>query len=87
MYYKECLNVIQRDDICQKTDLKQVRIVHFLDISLDRTTTDIDRKDTNPGQYVSFTSYEPWPRKVAWARALFHRASRICDNDSLFRYQ
>ena len=33
------------------------------DISLDRTTTDIYRKDTNTGQYVSFTSYEPWPRK------------------------
>ena len=30
------------------------------DISLDRTTTDIYRKDTNTDQYVSFTSYEPW---------------------------
>ena len=58
-----------------------------MDISLDRTSTDIYRKDTNTGQYVSFTSYEPWPRKIAWARALFHRASRICDNDSLFQKQ
>ena len=57
------------------------------DISLDRTTTDIYRKDTNTDQYVSFTSYEPWPRKIAWARALFHRTSSICDNDSLFQKQ
>ena len=57
------------------------------DISLDRTTTDIYRKDTNTDQYVSFTGYEPWPRKIAWARALFHRTSSICDNDSLFQKQ
>ena len=30
-------------------------------------------------------SYEHWLRKIAWARALFHRASRICDTDSLFQ--
>ena len=35
--------------------------VYFFDISLDRTTTDIYRKDKNTGQYVSFSSYEPWP--------------------------
>lgn len=57
------------------------------DISLDRTTTDIYREDKNTDQYVSFTSYEPWPRKIAWARALFHRPSHICDNDSLFQKQ
>ena len=57
------------------------------DISLDRTTTDIYRKDTNTDQYVSFTSYEPWPRKIAWATGLFHRTSRICDSDSLFQKQ
>ena len=43
--------------------------VHFLDISLDRTSTDIYRKDTNTRQYVSFSSFKPWPRKIAWARA------------------
>ena len=52
-----------------------------------RTSTDIYRKDTNTGQYASFTSYEPWPRKIAWARALFHRTSRICDNNSPFQRQ
>ena len=57
------------------------------DISLDRTTTDIYREDTNTDQYVSFTSYEPWPRKIAWATGLFHRTSRICDSDSLFQKQ
>ena len=57
------------------------------DISLDRTTTDIYRKDTNTDQYVSFTSYEAWPRKIASARALFHRTSRIRDNDSQFQKQ
>ena len=57
------------------------------DISLDRTTTDIYREDTNTDQYVSFTSYEPWPHKIAWATGLFHRTSRICDSDSLFQKQ
>ena len=41
--------------------------VHFLDIAIERTTTDVYYKDTNTGQYVSFDSFEPWWRKTAWA--------------------
>ena len=74
-------------NLCFMIDKFEDDNVHFLDISLDRTTSDIYRKDTNTGQYVSFTSDKPWPRKIVWARALFHRASRICNNDSLFQKQ
>jgi len=62
-------------------------MVHFLDISLKRTSIDIYRKHTNTGQYVLFCSHERWPREIAWVRALLHQASRICEMDSLFQKQ
>ena len=57
--------------------------VHFLDIKIDRNKTDIYRKDTHTGQYVHFTSFEPWYRKTAWAKCLIERTERICSNKQL----
>ena len=57
--------------------------VHFLDIKIDRNKTDIYRKDTHTGQYVHFTSFEPWYRKTAWAKCLIERAELICSNKQL----
>ena len=48
--------------------------VHFLDIKIDRNKTDIYRKDSHTGQYVHFTSFEPWYRKTAWAKCLIEHA-------------
>jgi len=62
-------------------------MVHFLDISLKRTSIDIYRKHTNAGQYILFSSHERWPRKIALVRALLHRASRIREIDTLFQKQ
>jgi len=62
-------------------------MVHFLDMSLKRTSTDIYRKHTNTGQNVLFSSHERWPCKIAWARALLHQASSICEIGSLFQKQ
>ena len=37
--------------------------VHFLDIKIDRNKTDAHLKETHTGQYVHFSSFEPWYRK------------------------
>jgi len=62
-------------------------MIHFLDISLTRTSFDIYRNHTNTGQNVLFSSHERGLRKIAWVRALLHQASRICEIDSLFQEQ
>ena len=41
-------------------------IVHFLDIKIDGNKTDVYCKETHTGQYVHFSSFEPWFRKKAW---------------------
>ena len=63
--------------------------VHFLDLTIDTNTGDIDvySKPTNTGQYSHYNSFSPWNYKVAWARALFNRAKRICSTSALFRAQ
>ena len=63
--------------------------VHFLDLTIDTSNGDIDvySKPTNTGQYSHYRSFSPWNYKVAWARALFNRAKRICSNSTLFRSQ
>ena len=61
--------------------------VHFLDIKVDKNHTDIYYKDTHTGQYTSFYSQRPWPLKNAWAKALFHRANKICSSKQAFQQQ
>ena len=61
--------------------------VHFLDIKIDKTKTDIYRKDTHTGQYVHFTSFQPWYHKTAWVKSLVELAERICSNKHLFEKQ
>ena len=34
--------------------------VHFLDLALVKTLSDVYRKDTKLGQYILFDSYKPW---------------------------
>ena len=58
-----------------------------MDIKIDKTKTDIYRKDTHIGQYVHFTSFEPWYRKTAWVKSLVEGAERICRNKHLFEKQ
>ena len=48
---------------------------------------DVYSKPTNTGQYAHYSSYVPWNYRVAWARALFNRAKRICSTSALFRAQ
>ena len=56
--------------------------VHFLDITNDKTTTDIYRKSTNTSQYVPFESFEPWWRKTAWVRTLRSRIPHLFHSEA-----
>ena len=60
---------------------------HFLDIRIRENTRDIYYKDTHTGQYTHFSSYSPWCFKVAWIKALYSRAEKICSNKELFQGQ
>ncbi len=59
-------------------------VIHFLDIKI---SVDIYRKDTHTGQYTYFSSFEPFSRKTAWVKSLFHRAYMICGTKELFDKQ
>ena len=61
--------------------------VHFLDISINNTETDLFYKETHTGQYCHYSSQTPWRLKTAWAKALFHRAEKICSSSSAFKKQ
>ena len=54
--------------------------IHFLDLEISDSGIDIFRKSTHTGQCTRFDSFEPWSRKTAWVRSLFHRAVNICSN-------
>ena len=58
--------------------------ISAIQCKIDKTKTDIYHKDTHTGQYVHFTSFEPWYRKTAWVKSLVERAERICSNKHLF---
>ena len=47
--------------------------VHFLDLLIDRYTTDLYFKETHTGQYTAFDSFTPWRFRTAWVRSLFSR--------------
>ena len=61
--------------------------VHFLDLEISQSGIDIYRKPTHTGQYTHFDSFEPWARKTAWIRSLFHRAVNICTNSAFLNQQ
>ena len=61
--------------------------VHFLDIKFDSQGTTIYRKSTHTGQYRHYSSFTPWSRKVAWIRALVHRATKICSTQQLLQLE
>ena len=62
-------------------------LIHFLDIKVSVDGTDIYRKETHTGQYKHFSSFEPFPRKTAWVKSLFHHAFMICSNKMYFNNQ
>ena len=61
--------------------------VHFLDLLIDRNTTDIFYKDTHTGQYTNYNSFMPWKLKTSWVKSLYLRASKICSSKRLLKNQ
>ena len=61
--------------------------VHFLDLRINNNSTNIYYKDTHTGQYIHFTSYTPWKFRIAWVQSLYHRALKICSNDTYCQEQ
>ena len=62
-------------------------LIHFLHIKVSVDSADIDRKETHTGQYTHFSSFEPFSRKTAWVKSLFHRAFMICSTKTFFNNQ
>ena len=46
--------------------------IHFLDIKISADSTDVYCKDTHTGQYMHFTTFEPFSHKTAWIKSLFN---------------
>ena len=61
--------------------------IHFLDILTSPDNTDVYYKSTHTGQYTHYSSFEPFFRKTAWVKSLFHRASKLCSTSQLFKNQ
>ena len=61
--------------------------VHFLDLLIDRNTTDIFYKDTHTGQYTNYNSFMPWKLKTSWVKSLCSRASKICSSKCSLKNQ
>ena len=62
-------------------------VIHFLDILISSDNTDVYYKSTHTGQYTHFSSFEPFSRKTAWVKSLFHRASKLCSTSQRFENQ
>ena len=62
-------------------------VIHFLDILVSSDNTDVYCKSTHTGKYTHFFSFEPFFRKTAWVKSLFHRASKLCSTSQLFENQ
>ena len=62
-------------------------LIHFLDIKISPAGTDVYLKNTHTGQYTHFSSFEPFSRKTAWIKSLFHRAVKICSSKKLLNKQ
>ena len=58
--------------------------VLFLDLLIDKNTTDIYCKDTHTAHYTNFNSFAPWTLRTAWIKSLFHRARKIGSTKAIY---
>ena len=78
------------DKIKFTVDTFSDNVIHFLDILISSDNTDVYYKTIHTehtGQYTHFSSFEPFSRKTAWVKSLFHRASKLCSTSQLFENQ
>ena len=62
-------------------------VVHFLNIKINGSETDLYYKTTHAGQYCDFSSQTPWKLKISWIKALHDRATKICSSNKLLNDQ
>ena len=62
-------------------------VVHFLDIKINGSETDLHYKTTHTGQYCDFSIQTPWKLKISWIRALHDRATIICSSNKFLNDQ
>ena len=87
--FDEILNKLNSFDVNLSftTDSFNDGNVHFLDLKIDGNKTDLFYKPTHTGQYCHFSSQTPWRLKTAWAKALYHRATKICSSNTSLKKQ
>ena len=56
------------------------KTVHFLDLLIEKNTTDIFNKEIRTDQYPNYNSLMPWNLKTPWIKSLCSRASKICSS-------
>ena len=62
-------------------------IVHFLDIKINGSETDLYYKTTHTGQCCDFFSQTPWKLKISWIKALHDDSTKICSSNKLLNDQ
>ena len=62
-------------------------VVHFLDIKINGSETDLYYKTTHTGQYCDFSSQTPWKLKISWIKALHDDSTKICSSNKLLNDQ
>ena len=62
-------------------------VVHFLDIKINGSETNLYYKTTHTGQYCDFSSQTPWNLKISWIKALHDHATKICSSNKLLNDQ
>ena len=62
-------------------------VVHFLDVEINGSETDLYYKTTHTGQYCDFSSQTPWKLKISWIKALHDGSTKICSSNKLLNDQ
>jgi hypothetical protein len=76
-------------DIQFTTEEENSNCIPFLDALVSRTSTGelvftVYRKPSHSGRYLNFASSNPISHKMSVISSLFHRASNLCSNKSLY---
>ena len=85
-------NIMKQFNLLDKTsqftiDRFEDSIIHFLDIKINGSETDLSYKTTHTGQCCDFSSQKPWKLKISWIKALHDCATTICSSNKLLNDQ
>ena len=68
-------NIMKQFNLLDKTnqftiDRFEDSIIHFLDIKINGSETDLSYKTTHTGQCCDFSSQKPWKLKISWIKSI-----------------